>query len=80
MLLSSSTKELFQLANEAWELSNLSYLKTRLQNQKTYLIKVESQIATARTYDFKIQRENKKQEVLQDIAQIEMQIRNIEHL
>ncbi len=80
MLLRSSKEELRQLANEAWQLSDLPYLKTRLQKQKTYLIKVEGQIATARTYDFKIQRENKKQEVLQDIAQIEMQIRNIEHL
>lgn len=80
MLLRSSKEELRQLANEVWQLSSLSSWKTKLQNQKTYLIKVEGQIATARTYDFKIQRENKKQEVLQDIAKIEMKIRSIEPL
>lgn len=80
MLLKNSYDELWQLANDALNLSNLSYFKTELQKKKDYLIKVKGQIDTARTYVFKIQRENKEKEVLLEIVELETKIKNLERL
>jgi len=81
MLLKNSYDELLQLANEAFQLlSDLSYYRKKLQSQKAYLIKVEEQIDTAKTYNFKIQRKNKEQEVLSEIADLEIKIKNLERL
>jgi len=80
LLLRKSVKELRNHSNIAWQLSDLSYLRTKLQNQRAYLLEVEGQIATARTSDFRFKRELKKKEVLNDIRQIESKIHTIESL